>query len=249
MTGVILAGGFGTRLGKITDKIPKPLIQIGAKPILLHIIDYYKSFEFDKFVICAGYLYSLVFESFLEMSEESKYIDQNVLKTQIDGTEVIIVNTGENTGTAQRLYKVKNYIQGESFALTYADGLSNINQKELIKHHFYKNKLVTLSAVHPMDRFGVITFDDSFIATEFSEKKKRNDCWINGGFMILKKDIFNFFDYEDYSLEKDVLPKLISISEVSVYLHEGFWQCMDTKDEHDYLEKLWASHEAPWASN
>lgn len=248
---VIFAGGYGSRLSEETQKIPKPMVEIGEMPIIWHIMKYYSSFGIKDFVICLGYKASLIKSFFLNYNNLSKKIIINLKNNTIFGDNflgdwnITLVDTGLQTQTGGRLKRVKEFIKNEEyFYLTYGDGLSDINISELTKFFIKENKICTLTAVKPKNRFGIIEIDKSHIVTKFQEKPS-ND-WVNGGFFIMKPDILEFINGDDTPLEEEPMRNLTKKKEISAYKHKGFWQCMDTLKDKNYLEKLWSSGEAPW---
>lgn len=228
---VILCGGKGTRLSEETKVIPKPLVQIGNKPILIHIINYYKYFGINEFIIATGYKGTLI----------KKYFNKKQNKDKIT-----IVNTGLNTMTGGRLLRLKNFFKkNENFMLTYGDGLSNINISKTLKFHLKHKKIITISAVRPSVRFGELTINQSTVV-DFQEKTQTKAGWINGGFFVLNQKIFSFLKNDNEMLEKEPMTKLVKKKQVKAYRHHGFWQCMDTLRDKNYLNKLWKSKNTPW---
>jgi glucose-1-phosphate cytidylyltransferase len=248
---VIFAGGYGSRLSEETQKIPKPMVEIGEMPIIWHIMKYYSSFGINDFVICLGYKANIIKSFFLNYNNLSKKITINLKNNTIVGDNffndwnITLVDTGLDTQTGGRLKRVKEFIKNEEyFYLTYGDGLSDVNINELTKFFIKENKICTLTAVKPKNRFGIIEIDKSHIVTKFQEKPS-ND-WINGGFFIMKPDILEYINGDDTPLEEEPMLNLTKKKEISAYKHEGFWQCMDTLKDKNYLEKLWSGGEAPW---
>lgn len=228
---VILCGGKGTRLSEETKVIPKPLVQIGNKPILIHIINYYKYFGINEFIIATGYKGTLI----------KKYFNKKKNKDKIT-----IVNTGLNTMTGGRLLRLKKFFKkNENFMLTYGDGLSNINISKTLKFHLKHKKIITISAVRPPVRFGELTINQSTVV-DFQEKTQTKTGWINGGFFVLNQKIFSFLKNDNEMLEKEPMTKLVKKKQVKAYRHHGFWQCMDTLRDKNYLNKLWKSKNTPW---
>lgn len=249
---IIFAGGFGTRLSEETNQIPKPMVEIGGIPILIHIMRYYSSFGFNSFIICGGYKVDHIknyFKNFMEnmnnfeldlKENKIKYFD----KKNIDW-KIKIIDTGLNTMTAGRLLRVQKYISSDKFLLTYGDGLSNVNLNNLIKVHNNNDCIVTLSAVKPNARFGALVIKDN-IVTDFKEKSNDDVSRINGGFMIIDNDIFSNISKDEESFEIDILPSLAKQGKVASYEHNDFWYPMDTLREKHYLENLWLKGTAPW---
>lgn len=252
---VILAGGFGTRISEESHLIPKPMIEIGEKPILWHIMKYYSSFGFNEFVILAGYKQYVIKEFFsdyyLHMSDitfdfSNGKNSMDIHFNQSEPWKVTIVNTGLNTMTGGRLKRVQKYIGNESFFLTYGDGVSNVNISDLLEFHKESKAIATLTAIQPGGRFGLLEIDEHNLITSFKEKSIEEGGWVNGGFMVLEKEVFDYLIDDDTVLEKDPLMTLASQGKLSSFKHNGFWQCMDTLRDKEYLEKMWKSGDAPW---
>jgi glucose-1-phosphate cytidylyltransferase len=208
---VILAGGFGTRLSEYTKTIPKPMIKIAGLPILVHIMKHYAKFGFNEFYIALGYKGNVV---------------KNYFKKKKFNWKINLINTGKNTMTGGRLKRLKKYLRGESFFLTYGDGLSDINIVKLLKFHKKNKKLVTVTAVRPPARFGALKLKGNFVSY-FKEKSKMDEGWINGGFFVVNYNFLNFIKNDKTYLEREPLEKVVKLSELSAYRHEGFWQCID----------------------
>ena len=218
---VILAGGLGTRLSEYTNKIPKPMVKIKKIPIIVHIMKHYARFGFNNFFIAAGY---------------KQHILKNYFKKKKFGWKINIINTGLNTMTGGRLKRLKKYLKKETFLLTYGDGLSNINLKNLIKFHNKNKAVVTLTAVRPPARFGAIKIKGNRV-TYFKEKSKLNEGWINGGFFVMEPKIFDYINGDKTFLEREPLSQLGNKNKLNAYKHNGFWQCMDTIRDKEILEK------------
>jgi len=227
---VILAGGFGTRLSEYTDTIPKPMVPIGGKPIIEHIMNFYSNYGHNEFFIALGY----------KGEEIKKYF--NNLKND---WKINLIDTGANTLTGGRLKRLEKFLLKETFLLTYGDGISNININELIEFHRSHKKMVTVSAVRPPARFGALSLDGSNVL-KFREKKQLGESWINGGFFVINPTFFQYLKGDGTVLEKEPLEKMTEIKELKAFKHEGFWQCMDHKLDKDYLEELIISKKAPW---
>lgn len=235
---VILAGGLGTRISEETDYIPKPMVKIGSKPIVWHIIKYYIKFGFDDFIICGGYKHE-VFKKFFNNKNLKKVfsIKNNIsLKT---------IFTGKSSNTGERIKRVKKYLD-DQFCLTYGDGLSDVNLNSLIASH-RKNKkaLVTLTSVLPQPRYGKVKFKGSKICI-FDEKLRENEKWINGGFFVCNKKMFSYFKKNNLIFESDILTKFAKKNLLYGFKHKGFWYCMDTLRDKRYLNSLWKKNKAPW---
>jgi glucose-1-phosphate cytidylyltransferase len=249
---VILAGGLGTRLHEETQFRPKPMVPIGGKPILWHIMKNFSHFGFSNFIICLGYKGDMIKEYFLKQkfnnidftinTKTGKIIEENEKKEE---WQVTLVDTGKETQTGSRIAQVKKYINADQFIVTYGDGISNVNIQNLVSFHKKNKKLATLTAVQPPVQFGHLSLEGDKVKS-FQEKKKFTQDWINGGFCILNKEAFNLFS-EDKScvFEKDVLPLLAQQGDLGAYKHDGFWYCMDTIRDKEHLESLWKNN-APW---
>ena len=227
---VILAGGFGTRLSEYTDTIPKPMVPIGGKPIIEHIINIYSSYGHKEFFIALGYKGEVIKNYFNNFNKELK---------------INLIYTGSDTMTGGRLKKLEKYLSSETFLLTYGDGISDININKLIEFHNKHKKIVTISAVRPPARFGSLSLEGSNVLN-FKEKKQLGDSWINGGFFVINPDFFKFLKGDTTVLEKEPLETVTRLKEIQAFKHEGFWQCMDHKLDKDYLEELVIEDKAPW---
>ena len=226
---ILLAGGFGTRLSEYTDAIPKPMVQIGNKPILWHIMNFYAQYNHKNFYVALGYKGEVIREYFSKISEK---------------WNINLIDTGQKTMTGGRVKRLQKFIGKETCMLTYADGLANINIDNLLSFHKNHGKLVTVSAVRPPGRFGAIKLNDDRVV-DFKEKSKTEEGWINGGFFVIEPDFFNFIDGDDSYLEREPLERAVKEKELFAYKHEGFWQCMDTKRDMRNLEEIY-SKGAPW---
>jgi len=219
---VILAGGFGTRLSEYTKTIPKPMVEIAGKPMLFHIMKHYASFGFKNFYIALGYKGKVIKKFF-----NKKFFDWNIK----------LIETGKNTMTGGRLKRLKKHLKKETFMMTYGDGLSNLNLKKLLKFHKKNKKFVTLTAVRPPARFGVIKLTGNKVSY-FKEKSKLDEGWINGGFFVMEPQFLNYIKNDNTYLEREPLEKLTRKKQLAAFRHDGFWQCMDTKRDKDKLEKI-----------
>ena len=228
---VILAGGFGTRLSEYTDTIPKPMVPIGGKPILEHIMRLYASYGHKEFYIALGYKGEVIKDHFKNFKNKNWKIN--------------LIDTGSDTLTGGRLKRMEKYFSNENFLLTYGDGISNIDINALIKFHESHNKMVTVSAVRPPARFGSLSLEGSNVV-KFQEKKQLGESWINGGFFVMNSKFFSFLNGDETVLEKDPLEKITKLKELKAFKHEGFWQCMDHKLDKDYLDQLISEKKAPW---
>lgn len=252
---VLLAGGFGTRISEESHLKPKPMIDIGGKPILWHIMKEYSYYGYNDFIICAGYKQHVIKEWFADYYLHNSDVTFNfreggsmeIHNNAAEPWKVTIIDTGLNTMTGGRVKRIKDYVGNEPFMLTYGDGVSDININELVKFHQSHGKIATLSAVHVEQRFGVLDINrESQAITAFREKSSADGSRINAGYMVLQPEIFDYIDGDNTVFEKEPLQRLAEIDELRAYKHNGFWQCMDTKREMEQLEKLIASEEAPW---
>ncbi|WP_046227681.1 glucose-1-phosphate cytidylyltransferase [Paenibacillus dauci] len=252
---VILAGGRGTRISEESHLKPKPMIEIGNKPILWHIMKIYSYYGFNEFIICLGYKGYFIKEYFANyyrhMSEATTYdftspIPVETHKNSVEPWKVTLVETGLHTLTGSRIKRVQPYIGNEPFMLTYGDGLSNINIKELVDAHRKSEKLATISAVQPDGRFGSLELLGQTV-TGFKEKVKGDGSWINGGFMVFEPQIFDYINsYDTTVLEQEPLQNLALDGQLNAYQHHGFWQPMDTIREKIILDEMWSEQKAPW---
>ena len=249
---IILAGGLGTRLSEYTQSIPKPMVTIGGKPILWHIMKTYAKYGHTDFHLALGYKAELIKDYFLNYrSLNSDFtIDLgsgNLTAHQKDNVnwKVTLVNTGLNSMTGGRVKRMKSFIGNETFLLTYGDGLADIDIATLVDFHNSHGKMVTVSAVHPGARFGEINMDGN-IVTSFKEKPQTTQGWINGGYFVIDPEFFNLIQDDSTILEKEPLESAAEMGELMAYQHNGFWQCMDTKRDRDSLEELWQADNAPW---
>ena len=253
MKTIILAGGFGSRLSEITDSIPKPMVNIGNKPILHHIMNLYSSYGFTDFCLALGYKQEIIKNYFLNLNYHNSdiRIDLKAKKTLTLNNKtnlnwsIDLIDTGLNTMTGGRLKRLTKYIGNKTFMLTYGDGLSNINIKELLKFHKSHGKLVTVTAVHPTARFGELEILQNKVKS-FKEKPQTKQGWVNGGFFIIDPKFLEFISGDDSILENDPLEYAAKIGELMAFKHEGFWSCMDTKRDKDYLNELWVTKKKPW---
>lgn len=249
---VLLAGGLGTRLGEYTNLIPKPMVQIGGKPILWHIMETYAKYGHKDFYVALGYKAEIVKEYFLNYKALNSdftvdLASGNIVAHQTDQTDwkVTLVNTGDNSMTGGRVKKLKSYIGNEAFMLTYGDGVANIDISKLLDFHRSHGKMVTVSAVRPTARFGELELKDSRVAS-FQEKPQLHDGWINGGYFVFEPEFFDYIDGDATLLEREPLERVSREGQLMAYRHEGFWHCMDTKRDHELLETMWLKG-APWA--
>jgi glucose-1-phosphate cytidylyltransferase len=250
---VILAGGFGTRLSEETSVKPKPMVEIGGKPILWHIMKSYSVYGINDFIICCGYKGYMIKEYFsnyfLHNSDVTFSLKDNNVKVHNKRSEpwtITLVDTGEKTMTGGRLKRVKEYLDdGENFCMTYGDGLSNINIRELIKFHEHHGDSATVSVVYPPGRFGSVELDGEKVV-QFNEKPKGDGALVNGGYFVLSTKVIDLIDGDDTVWEAEPMKNLAKSGQISSFLHEDFWQPMDTLRDKEYLEGLWETGNAPW---
>jgi glucose-1-phosphate cytidylyltransferase len=227
---VILAGGFGTRISEESDLKPKPMIEIGGKPIIVHIMEKYAKYDINEFIICSGYM--------------SKIIEDYFIK-KIKDWEVKVVDTGINTMTGGRLKKIQKYIENETFCFTYGDSLNNANISNIIKLHKQKKSLATVTTCHPSEKYGILKLKNDTVV-KFEEKPERSNEWVNAGYFVLEPQIFKFIKNDSTIWENEPMKKLISLGQLTAFKHTGFYQSMDTISDKNYLEKLWNKGNAPW---
>jgi len=252
---VILAGGLGTRLMEETESRPKPMVEIGGKPILWHIMKIYSHYGFNDFVICLGYKAHMIKEYFINYylynSDITIELDKNSVQVHLTDSEsfkVTLIDTGVNTNTAGRLKRIKKYVENETFMLTYGDGVSNVNISNLLKFHKQHGKLATLTSVQTPGRFGNLETKENGTVINFQEKPDGDGSWINGGFFVLEPEIFKFLEGEmdEIQWEKKPLLEIAQAGELVAYRHKGFWKPMDALRDRIELESLWASGKSPW---
>jgi glucose-1-phosphate cytidylyltransferase len=252
---VIFAGGLGTRIAEETDTRPKPMVEIGGKPILWHIMKIYSHYGFDEFIICLGYKGYLIKEYFmhyyLHNSDITIELGNNKLDVHYSNTEsfkVTLVDTGQSTKTAGRLKKIRKYLGNEDFMLTYGDGVADVDLDALLKFHKAHGKIATLTAVQPEARFGGMELEETGVVSRFKEKPKGDGKWINGGFFVLRPEVFNFLekDMENVMWEDDPMENLAREGQLMAYRHKGFWKCMDAMRDKLELEALWQNNQAKW---
>lgn len=251
---VILAGGYGTRISEESYLKPKPMIEIGEKPILWHIMKEYSYWGFNEFIICCGYKQHVIKEWFADYYLNNSdvtfdFTDNNRMTVHNNVSEpwkVTLVDTGLDTMTGGRVKRIQKYIGNETFMLTYGDGVSDINVQKLLEFHRLQSKMVTVTAVNVAQRFGVLGISEGGIITSFREKKIDDGSRINAGYMVLEPEIFQYIENDTTVLEKDTLEAIARKKELISYQYNGFWQCMDTKREKEHLEELWNAGKAPW---
>jgi len=250
---VVLAGGFGTRISEETDLKPKPMIEIGGKPVLWHIMKIYSSYGYKDFVICLGYKGYLIKEYFtnyfLHQSDLTLDLKSNQIEwhgSQAEPWKITLKDTGLNTMTGGRIKRAQDFVQKETFMLTYGDGVGSVNVDELLRFHKSHGKYCTVTSVQPSGRFGALNLDDRNNVYSFQEKPKGDGAWVNGGFFVCEPEVFNYIE-GDYTIwEKDPLENLAKAGQLMAYKHHGFWKPMDTLRDKIELENLWNSDNAEW---
>jgi len=249
---IILAGGYGTRLSEYTETIPKPMVSIGGRPILWHIMRTYAHFGHKDFYLALGYKAEVIKEYFLHYRSLNADFTVDlftgaVQPHQTDDTDwrVTLVHTGLESMTGGRVKRLRSFVGNEPFLLTYGDGLADVDIDDLVRFHRSHGKMVTVSAVHPGARFGELEMESSHVKS-FREKPQTVQGWINGGYFVIEPEFFDLIDGDETVLEREPLEKVAAMGELMAYQHEGFWQCMDTKRDRDLLESLWQKGEAPW---
>ena len=250
---VILAGGLGTRLSEYTDMIPKPMVDIGGRPIIWHIMRTYAHFRHKDFYLALGYKAEVIKEYFLnyhslnaDFTVDLSTDDVDYHQTDATDWRVTLIQTGLHSMTGGRVKRMKSFIGNETFMLTYGDSVADIDIDALLKFHKNHGKMVTVTGVRPSARFGELEIRGQKVIS-FKEKPQTTQGWVNGGYFVCEPAIFDFIEDDLTILEKQPLEKISDMGELMSYLHEGYWQCMDTKRDHEHLEKLWQSGSAPWS--
>ena len=251
---VILCGGLGTRLREETEFRPKPLVEIGGRPILWHIMKIYAHYGYNEFVLCLGYKGDSIRDYFFNYEIRNRDVTVTLGSRDYEihnghsesGWGITLAETGERTLTGGRLKRVASYLQGEQFMVTYGDGVANVDLKNLFEFHKSQGKLGTVTAVHPSSRFGELSIENGVVKL-FHEKPQVQGGWINGGFFVFQREVLDLIAGDAESLEQGLLGKLASMKELAVYQHQGFWQCMDTYREMELLNDLWRGNKARWA--
>lgn len=252
MKAVILAGGAGTRISEETGVRPKPMVEIGGRPILWHIMKIYSAYGVNEFIVCLGYKGYVIKEYFanyfLHMSDVTFDVARNAMEVHQASAEpwrVTLVDTGEVTMTGGRIKRIRGYVANDDFCMTYGDGLSNVNIRELIELHARRKRLATLTVVQPPGRFGAVNAVGEQVRS-FEEKPQGDGGWINGGFFVLSPKVIDYIKGDDSVWEREPLQDLAHAGEITAYRHSGFWQAMDTLRDKQHLEELWARGNAPW---
>jgi glucose-1-phosphate cytidylyltransferase len=254
MKALILAGGMGTRLAEETSIRPKPMVEIGGRPILWHIMKNYSTYGINEFILLLGYKGYYIKEYFanyfMHQSDVTINLENNDIQVHNNSSEpwkITLLDTGSNTMTGGRVLRAKEFIKNEPFMLTYGDGVGNINIDSLMSFHKNHGKMLTMTSVQPDGRFGTFEENGSGIVTKFLEKPKGDGSWINGGFFIAEPSLFDYIlDGDKTVFEQQPMQKLAEKGELMTYRHDGFWKCMDTLRDKNELNDMWASNEAPW---
>ncbi len=251
---VILAGGFGTRLSEYTKVVPKPMVEIGGKPILWHIMNHYSKYGYNEFVIALGYKAEVIKDYFLQYYALNNDFTIDLSNNHVDyinerhrDWKVTLVDTGQNSLTGGRVKRLQPVIGDEDFMLTYGDAVSDVDISKLVKTHYESGRLATVTAVHPAARFGELQLTGDGLVTSFKEKPQVNQGWINGGFFVFNPKIFDYIEGDRTTLEAEPLERLATEGQLKAYLHDGFWQCMDTVRDREKLNEMWNAGDAPWA--
>ena len=249
---VILAGGLGTRISEETVVKPKPMVEIGPEPILWHIMKLYSAQGFNDFIICAGYKQNMIKDYFISYLRNhidvEVNLEKNVVKVLNDHQEnwkVKVIDTGLLTMTGGRIKRVGRYIDSDEFMVTYGDGLSDVNMSKLLDSHHNSGKLLTVTAVQPKGRFGVLTIENDEVS-DFTEKPPGDGTWVNGGFYVMKKRVLDYIENDETVWEGEPIRSLVQENQVNAYKHYGFWRPMDTMTDKRQLEEIWKSGKAPW---
>ncbi len=254
MKAVILCGGKGTRLAEETKVIPKPLVGVGPYPILWHIMNIYSKFGIKEFILCLGYKGDVIKDYFLNYYQLNNDFSIDLSSGDISyhkkgslDWKIHLVDTGEDTLTGGRLLRLKDHLkEDESFCLTYGDGVANVNIENLISAHKKNGKVATVTGVRPAARFGEMKINENSEVLEFAEKPQSSSGWINGGFFVFNNEIFNYLKDDETILERAPMEGLVRDNELSFFEHTGFWQCMDTLRDKEYLDSLWSDGSVPW---
>ncbi len=251
MKTVILAGGYGTRLSEYTDNIPKPMVSIGDRPMIWHIMNLYSNYNFKDFVLALGYKSDFIKDYFTNIHKKLSNFSINLSNGELEiingpilDWKISLIDTGLNSNTGGRIKRLEKYLSNSRFMVTYGDGLSNINIQKLLDFHNHHGKIATISAVRPSARFGELSIDHDKV-TSFKEKPQVEKGWINGGFMVFEPKIFDYLSGDETILEREPLENLSKDGQLMAYKHEGFWQCLDTKRDKEYLEQLFVNN-PPW---
>ncbi|MDQ3622886.1 MAG: glucose-1-phosphate cytidylyltransferase [Verrucomicrobiota bacterium] len=250
---VILAGGLGTRLSEETEIKPKPMVEIGGRPILWHIMKHYAHYGFQEFYIALGYRGEVIKRFFMDYYSLDGSISLNLASGELERQErecedwiIHLKNTGQESNTGGRLKRLEGCLNEGTFMMTYGDGVCDVNLEDLLEFHRALGRLATVTAVRPPSRFGGLVFDDDSMVAEFTEKPQIGEGWINGGFLVFEPGVFKYLEGDHSILEVNALERLAADRQLAAYRHEGFWQCMDTLRDKRLLESLWHERRAPW---
>lgn len=251
---VILCGGQGTRLREETESRPKPMVEIGGRPILWHIMKIYSTYGFNDFILCLGYKGEVIRNYFMQYDIQNsdftihlgtKKIVTHAANHDEGDWRVTLAETGPNTMTGGRIKRIERYISGDTFMATYGDGVADINIPALLNFHYEMDCIATVTGVHPVARFGELSVDGNLV-TSFREKPQVRESWINGGFFVFNRRVFDYLDGDDCVLEREPLERLAAEGELALFRHEGYWRCMDTYSDMELLNREWSSGHAPW---
>ena len=250
---IILAGGFGTRLSEATDVIPKPMIEIGGKPILWHIMKIYSTYGFDEFIILLGYKGYVIKEYFMNYFLHQSSVEINLennefkfFENKSEPWKITLLETGLNTMTGGRIKYAKKLVGDEAFFLTYGDGLSDVNIRETLSFHQEHGKVITMTSIQPPSRYGALSIEKNNFVADFLEKPEGEGSWINGGFFVCQPKVFDYIAGDATVFEQEPLNELVKDKEMLAWKHQGFWGCMDTLRDKNYLNELWETGAAPW---
>jgi len=250
---LILAGGYGTRISEESDTKPKPMIEIGGKPILWHIMKHYSSYGYNEFVILLGYKSYVVKEYFANYYLHNSDVTIDTAKQQLEihnnyseNWKITLIDTGLETMTGGRVKRAQQFIGNEPFHLTYGDGVSDVNLKELVEFHHKNKKKITMTAIQPDGKFGALKIEKDNRISSFLEKPKGDGAWINGGFFVCEPSVLDYIESDKTIFERDPLENLAKAGELFSFKHEGFWKCMDTLRDKNQLNEMWAEGKAPW---
>lgn len=250
---LILAGGFGTRLNEETRLKPKPMVEIGGIPVLEHIMNIYSANGFNEFVILLGYKGHIIKEHFANYNLRHSSVTIDLKSNQVEthnnlseNWKVTLLDTGLHTMTGGRIKRAKEFIGNEPFLCTYGDGVGDINIKEVVEFHKSNNKLMTLTAIQPLGRYGILNIQDDLSVAGFNEKPKDDNRWVNGGFFVCEPEVLDYIDGDHQMLEREPMEKIAKDNQMQAFKHTGFWHAMDTLRDNQDLNKLWDSGNAPW---
>jgi len=253
MKAVILAGGLGTRMSETTAMIPKPMVEIGGKPILWHIMKIYNAYNISEFIICCGYKQAMIKEYFADYFRDNCDLtvdlsnnSMEILTNPAEDWKVTLIDTGLNTMTGGRIKRIQKYLNNEPFLLTYGDGVADVNILDTIESHKRAGKILTMMAYQHTIRLGVLNIDKQEIVESFTEKPAESDSWINAGFFVCEPQLFQYLKNDDEMLEREPMDRLMKEKQIHAYKHFGFWKPMDTMRDNTELNELWSQGKAPW---